>query len=94
MASTFQIRPTSCKEDVKGWLGTADGGPCIILEGELLPDDGCVFIPDPDNNNGTSSLMYSPYLPSVSSTMLSIKTTSGHLIIISIAFVFNVLTSQ
>ncbi|KAG1691080.1 Calcium-activated chloride channel regulator 1 [Nymphon striatum] len=59
------VRPTTCQEGIKGWLSSSDGGPCSILEGELLPDDDCRFIPDEDRNNATSSLMYSVFLSSI-----------------------------
>lgn len=51
--------------DIKGWIESRDGGPCMMTEtGEV--DKDCIFIPNMSDNEAKASIMYMPFIPSVS----------------------------
>ena len=62
----FQIVPTGCSSDLRGWLLDNEGEPCRLGE-DGLPDENCDFYPD-ESTAGESSLMNINYMEGVGST--------------------------
>ncbi|XP_076304347.1 calcium-activated chloride channel regulator 1-like isoform X1 [Tachypleus tridentatus] len=59
-----KIVPTSCKQGITGWIESSGGGPCsITIDGTVNED--CRFIPDLSNEDAKASVMYLPYIPSI-----------------------------
>ncbi|XP_013774757.1 epithelial chloride channel protein-like [Limulus polyphemus] len=59
-----KIVPTSCIHRITGWIEALDGGPCSITADGTVSED-CRFIPNVQNEDAKASVMYLPYIPSI-----------------------------
>lgn len=59
-----KIVPTSCIHGITGWIEAFDGGPCSISADGAVSED-CRFIPNIQNEDAKASVMYLPYIPSI-----------------------------